>query len=52
MLSVLASQLLQTNKRRVDEDDLFTGLENMYEASKEEPIFSRLSLIFTFLEKG
>ncbi|TVY89146.1 Amidophosphoribosyltransferase [Lachnellula willkommii] len=30
MLQVFASQLLQTNKRRVDEEDLFTGLENMY----------------------
>jgi amidophosphoribosyltransferase len=29
MLSIFASQLLQTNKRRVDEDDLFTGLEKM-----------------------
>ncbi|KUJ11895.1 amidophosphoribosyltransferase [Mollisia scopiformis] len=30
MLQVFASQLLQTDKRRVDEDDIFTGLENMY----------------------
>ncbi|TVY83113.1 Amidophosphoribosyltransferase [Lachnellula suecica] len=30
MLQVFASQLLQTNKRRVDEEDLFTGLEQMF----------------------
>ncbi len=29
MLQVLASQLLQTDKRRVDAEDLFTGLINM-----------------------
>lgn len=29
MLQVFASQLLQTDKRRVDEEDLFTGLGNM-----------------------
>lgn len=30
MLQVFASELFQTNKRRVDEEDLFTGLERMY----------------------
>jgi len=30
MLQVFASQLLQTHKRRVDAEDLFTGLANMY----------------------
>jgi len=29
MLQVFASQLLQTHKRRVDAEDLFTGLANM-----------------------
>jgi len=29
MLQVFASQLLQTDKRRVDAEDLFTGLRNM-----------------------
>jgi amidophosphoribosyltransferase len=29
MLQVFASQLLQTDKRRVDSEDLFTGLTNM-----------------------
>ena len=29
MLQIFASQLLQTDKRRVDAEDLFTGLENM-----------------------
>jgi amidophosphoribosyltransferase len=29
MLQVFASQLLQTDKRRVDAEDLFTGLTNM-----------------------
>lgn len=39
MLSVFASQLLQTNKRRVDEDDLFTGLEKMYEEFSQRKIY-------------
>ena len=30
MLQVFASELVQTNKRRVDEEDLFAGLERMY----------------------
>ncbi|KAK0112810.1 amidophosphoribosyltransferase [Cadophora gregata] len=30
MLQVLASQLLQRDKRRVDADDIFTGLEKMF----------------------
>ncbi len=29
MLQVFASQLLQTDKRRVDAEDLFTGLSDM-----------------------
>ncbi|KAG4421699.1 hypothetical protein IFR04_005199 [Cadophora malorum] len=34
MLQVLASQLLQTDKRRVDADDIFTGLEKMCVATR------------------
>jgi len=30
MLQVFASQLLQTDKRRVDAEDIFTGFSNMY----------------------
>lgn len=30
MLQVFASQLLQTDKRRVDVEDIFTGFSNMY----------------------
>ncbi|KAG9244210.1 hypothetical protein BJ878DRAFT_387026, partial [Calycina marina] len=30
MLQMFASQLLQTDKRRIDSENLFAGLENMY----------------------
>jgi len=46
MLSVFASQLLQTNKRRVDEGDLFTGLEKMYVSVSRKSVTLFLSVFF------